>query len=58
VQVLRAAEQAKMWSELVFLYEKYDEFDNAVVVMMRHPTESWKEGAFKEMIVKVLLMSA
>ncbi len=47
-----------MWSELVFLYEKYDEFDNAVVVMMRHPTESWKEGAFKEMIVKVLLMSA
>eukprot|EP00053_Salpingoeca_punica_P012105 m.107985 g.107985 ORF g.107985 m.107985 type:complete len:1673 (-) comp15857_c0_seq1:337-5355(-) len=52
-KVLRAAEQANLWSELVFLYEKYDEFDNAVLTMMRHPTVAWRENAFKDMIIKV-----
>ena len=51
-KVLRAAEQAHLWSELVFLYEKYDEFDNAIVTMMKHPTVAWKEKLFVEMIVK------
>ena len=52
-KVLRAAEQAHLWSELVFLYDKYEEYDNAVITMMNHPTEAWKEGHFKEMITKV-----
>lgn len=52
-KVLRAAEQAHLWSELVFLYDKYEEFDNAVLTMMNHPTEAWREGHFKEMITKV-----
>jgi clathrin heavy chain len=52
-KVLRAAEQAHLWSELVFLYDKYEEYDNAVVTMMSHPTEAWREGHFKEMITKV-----
>jgi clathrin heavy chain len=52
-KVLRAAEEAHLWNELVFLYEKYEEFDNAVVTMMHHPTEAWKEKAFAETIVKV-----
>ncbi|RWS16792.1 Clathrin heavy chain 1-like protein [Dinothrombium tinctorium] len=52
-KVLRAAEQAHLWSELVFLYDKYEEYDNAVVTMMNHPTEAWREGHFKEMITKV-----
>lgn len=52
-KVLRAAEQAHLWAELVFLYDKYEEFDNAVVTMMSHPTDGWREGHFKEIITKV-----
>ncbi|GFT60926.1 clathrin heavy chain 1 [Nephila pilipes] len=52
-KVLRAAEQAHLWAELVFLYDKYEEYDNAVVTMMTHPTEAWREGHFKEIITKV-----
>lgn len=52
-KVLRAAEQAHLWSELVFLYDKYEEFDNAALTIMNHPTEAWKEQHFKEIITKV-----
>jgi len=52
-KVLRAAEQAHLWSELVFLYDKYEEYDNGVLTMMAHPTEAWKESHFKDMITKV-----
>lgn len=52
-KVLRAAEQAHLWSELVFLYDKYEEYDNAVVAMMAHPTEAWREGHFKDIVTKV-----
>lgn len=52
-KVLRAAEQAHLWAELVFLYDKYEEYDNAVLTMMSHPSEAWREAHFKEMITKV-----
>uniref|UniRef100_A0A803VGC7 Clathrin heavy chain like 1 n=1 Tax=Ficedula albicollis TaxID=59894 RepID=A0A803VGC7_FICAL len=52
-KVLRAAEQAHLWAELVFLYDKYEEYDNAVITMMNHPTDAWKEGQFKDIIAKV-----
>jgi clathrin heavy chain len=52
-KVLKACEQASLWAELVFLYDKYEEYDNAVVTMMKHPTVAWKEGLFKEVITKV-----
>lgn len=52
-KVLRAAESAHLWSELVFLYDKYEEYDNAIITMMNHPTEAWREGHFKDMITKV-----
>lgn len=52
-QVLRAAEQSHLWAELVFLYDKYEEFDNSVITMMSHPTDAWKEGQFKDIIPKV-----
>jgi clathrin heavy chain len=54
-QVLRAAEQAHLWAELVFLYDKYEEYDNAVIAMMNHPSEAWREGHFKDIITKVCL---
>merc|ERR1712088_563493 len=52
-KVLRAAEQAHLWAGLVFLYDKYEEYDNAVLAMMAHPTEAWREGHFKDIITKV-----
>ncbi|PIK53797.1 putative clathrin heavy chain 1 [Apostichopus japonicus] len=52
-KVLRAAEQAHLWAELVFLYDKYEEFDNAIVTMMAHPTDAWRENHFKDIIPKV-----
>ena len=52
-QVLRAAEQAHLWSELVFLYDKYEEYDNAILTMMSHPTVAWKESLFKDIVTKV-----
>lgn len=56
-KVLRAAEQAHLWAELVFLYDKYEEFDNAIITMMNHPTDAWKEGQFKDIITKVGLIT-
>ena len=53
LQVLRAAEQAHLWAELVFLYDKYEEYDNAVLTMINHPTDAWREGQFKDVIAKV-----
>jgi clathrin heavy chain len=38
---------------LVFLYDKYEEFDNAAITMMTHATEAWREQHFKEIINKV-----
>merc|ERR1712176_964118 len=52
-KVLRAAEQAHLWAELVFLYDKYEEFDNAIVTMNAHPTDAWRESHFKDIITKV-----
>uniref|UniRef100_A0A3Q3KLY7 Clathrin heavy chain n=1 Tax=Monopterus albus TaxID=43700 RepID=A0A3Q3KLY7_MONAL len=52
-KVLRAAEQSHLWAELVFLYDKYEEYDNAIITMMSHPTDAWKEGLFKDIITKV-----
>ena len=37
----------------MFLYEKYEEFDNAIDTMTKHSAIAWQEGRFKEMIVKV-----
>ena len=56
-KVLRASEQAHLWAELVFLYDKYEEFDNAVLAMMAHPTEAWRESHFKDIITKVCYAS-
>ena len=52
-KVIRASEQAHLWSELVFLYVKYDEFDNAALAMMERASDAWEHNQFKEVIVKV-----
>lgn len=50
---MRACEEAHLWSELVFLYDKYEEYDNAITTMMQHPSEAWRENHYKDIITKV-----
>lgn len=50
---MRAAEEEHLWSELAFLHDKCGEYDDAVRVMIEHPTEAWREQPFKELIAKV-----
>ncbi|VDN09495.1 unnamed protein product [Dibothriocephalus latus] len=38
---------------MVFLYDRYEEYDNAILTMMNHPTEAWRENHFKDIITKV-----
>lgn len=55
-KVLRAADSAHLWSELVFLYDKYEEYDNAILSMIAHPIEAWRDSHFKDVITKVANM--
>lgn len=52
-KVISATEKAHLWSELVFLYVKYDEFDNAALQMMEHSADAYDHNQFKEIVVKV-----
>ncbi|KAG7563044.1 hypothetical protein FFLO_01476 [Filobasidium floriforme] len=52
-KVIKAAEQAHLWPELVFLYVKYDEYDNAALAMMERAADAWEHNQFKEVVVKV-----
>ncbi|KAJ3029464.1 hypothetical protein HDV00_009596 [Rhizophlyctis rosea] len=52
-KVIRATETAHLWSELVFLYTHYDEFDNAALTIMAHSADAWEHANFKDVIVKV-----
>ncbi|KAJ3294084.1 hypothetical protein HK104_003936 [Borealophlyctis nickersoniae] len=52
-KVIRAVEAAHLWSELVFLYTHYDEYDNAALTIMSHSADAWEHATFKDIIVKV-----
>ena len=51
-KVIKAAEKAHLWPELVFLYIKYDEFDNAALAMIERSADAWEHNQFKEVIVR------
>jgi len=52
-KMLKACEEGAQWEELTFLYLHYDEFDNAVLSMIAHPTEAFEHVKFKDTIAKV-----
>jgi clathrin heavy chain len=52
-KVIRACEAAHLWAQLVFLYSRYDEFDNAALTIMNHSSTAWEHSTFKDIIVKV-----
>ncbi|KAF9078161.1 hypothetical protein BDP27DRAFT_1253219 [Rhodocollybia butyracea] len=51
-KVIRAVEKAHLWPELVFLYIKYDEFDNAALAMIERSADAWEHNQFKDTIVR------
>ncbi|KAF4569964.1 hypothetical protein EYR36_009770 [Pleurotus pulmonarius] len=51
-KVIKATEKAHLWPELVFLYIKYDEFDNAALAMIERSADAWEHNQFKEVIVR------
>jgi len=52
-KMLKACEEGAQWSELVFLYLHYDEFDNAAAAMIAHPVEAWENAKFKDTVQKL-----
>ncbi|GBB89855.1 hypothetical protein RclHR1_01670006 [Rhizophagus clarus] len=52
-KVIRACDEAHLWKEMVFLYENYDEFDNATLSMITHASDAWEHSRFKDIVVKV-----
>merc|ERR1719240_1349580 len=52
-KMLKACEESAQWEELTFLYLHFDEFDNAILSMIAHPTEAWEHVKFKDTIAKV-----
>jgi clathrin heavy chain len=51
-KVIRAAEAAHLFKELVFLYVQYDEFDNAILTIIKN-CDAWEHAQFKDISVKV-----
>jgi clathrin heavy chain len=52
-KVIRAAEAAHLWKELVFLYVHYDEYDNAALTIMKQAAIAFDHAQFKDIIIKV-----
>jgi clathrin heavy chain len=52
-KLIVACQEAHLWQELVFLYQHYDEWDNAALEMMNHAEDAWEHSHFREVIVKV-----
>lgn len=52
-QLIRICEELELWKELTFLYVQYDEYDNALGVMISHSEHAWEHVQFKDVAVKV-----
>eukprot|EP01027_Heterolobosea_sp_BB2_P023662 GEZU01035605.1.p1 GENE.GEZU01035605.1~~GEZU01035605.1.p1 ORF type:complete len:1686 (+),score=716.16 GEZU01035605.1:148-5205(+) len=55
-KLLNACEADHHWAAMRFLHSHYDEYDNAVKIMMEHSPEAWDHTIFKETIVKAVNM--
>jgi clathrin heavy chain len=52
-KVIKTLQAMHMWKELVYAYDKYSEYDNAVLTVIDHPASSWSHNYFKELIAQV-----
>jgi clathrin heavy chain len=51
--LLDACKQNLHWTEAVFLYSHYDQYDQGVDILMSHSAECWRHDLFKETISHV-----
>jgi clathrin heavy chain len=57
-QLIRVCEELELWRELTFLYVQYDEYDNALGVMVAHSPLAWEHVQFKDVAVRVKTQDA
>jgi len=50
--LLRECQRNLHWTETVFLFTHYDQFDNAINTLITHSAECWKHDLFKETLKK------
>ena len=50
---MRVCERFLLWSEVAYLYSKYNEYDNAVNVMIEHSPLTWNHEQFVSLIQKI-----
>ena len=51
-KLLRICERFCLWSEAVYLHSNYDEFDNAINIMIEHSPIAWNHVIFSLKKVK------
>lgn len=51
-QLITACRQHLLWAEAVFLSQQYEQYENAVDMMMDHSAVAWKHELFKEILSK------
>ena len=51
-KLIRVCEVGEHWAVQCFLYEKFDEYDNAVMCMINHVAEAFDHSMFKELLSK------
>ncbi|KAJ1610087.1 clathrin heavy chain [Cryptosporidium canis] len=52
-KLTRICEQRQLWNEVVYLYLQYQEFDQAVLTVISHPKEAWKNEQFLNILQNV-----
>lgn len=52
-KVINYVQMNAQWTELVFLYVHYDEFDNAALTIINHSGDCWEHPLFKDTLAKV-----
>ncbi|KAF7458261.1 putative clathrin heavy chain [Cryptosporidium felis] len=52
-KLTRICEQRQLWNEVVYLYLQYQEFDQAVLTVIGHPKEAWKNEQFLSVLQNV-----
>lgn len=51
-KVINVCEEAHLYTELIFLYTHYEEWDNAALTMINHSESTFDHSHFKEIILK------
>jgi clathrin heavy chain len=52
-QLIKVTKQCHLHQATVYLYTKYDEYDNAALHTIEHPSDAWNHDDFKAMLPRV-----